>query len=255
MKAWEKYYYEVADREECKSEKRKKILDYILDNIQEGDKLLEIGCGTAIITKYLPENVTYIGLDVSDYALKMAKKRRNVKLINASADKIPFTNEVFDFVLAIFSLEHLNRPKESLLEMIRVLKRGSYLIICAPNLEMPLAFPSALRHTDKIFRLKFHFLRFYDYLLRLFGQYNFRIIKENYLQKTGQYEIADDDLVYLVSSFEVVHFLQKNGFKKIFVNTFRINTKNTKNTIKKWITYLPGMQYYGVELFIIAEKI
>jgi hypothetical protein len=89
--------------------------------------------------------------------------------------------------------------------------------------------------------------------MRLLGQYNFRVLKDNYLSATGRYEKKDDDLIYLVSSFEVINFLKKRNFKFIFINKSG-KDGDLKWLIKKVITYFPGMEFYGTELFIITRK-
>ena len=92
--------------------------------------------------------------------------------------------------------------------------------------------------------------------MRLAGVYHFRVIKDNYLQATGKYEKKDDDLAYLVSSFEAINFLKKKNFKFIFINKSDslAEGKGMRRKIRRAIRYLPGMKYYGAELFIIAEK-
>lgn len=137
--------------------------------------------------------------------------------------------------------------------MIRVLKNGGSLVLCAPNLEMPFCFPSAFRHKGVFFRTKFYSWRLYDYILRIFGRHRFRVVEDNYLKTTGIYEKIDDDLVYLVSSYEVISFLRSKDFKIIHADILNAGS-SVKDKIKKMLTYLPAMRYYGTELFVIAQK-
>lgn len=256
----EKEYYELALKydEDDGDFKVQKTLDYLTSTLKPGERILEVGCGTANFADKLSEKIFYTGADISDYALEDAERRLAEKnsrsFVKADADKLPFKDEEFDAVLSKFSLEHFPSPKEALSEMIRVLKPGGHLIIIAPNLEFPFCFPSALRHKKIFYRLKFYLIRLYDYIMRFFGRYNFRIIKENYLKAKGRYEEKDDDLVYLVSSFEVIKFLEKRNFNLVFTNKFKPVLKIAKEMIKKIITYFPGMKYYGTELFVIARK-
>ena len=98
-------------------------------------------------------------------------------------------------------------------------------------------------------------MRLYDYIVRAFGSYSFRVLSENYLQATGRYEKKDDDLVYLASSFEVINFLKKRNFEFVFINKFKISGNSIKEKIRKIITFFPLMRYYGTELFFIAKKL
>jgi len=257
---WQKQYYDLASKygKDDSDWKVKKALDYLVSDLKPGEKILEVGCGTADFAGKLSEKIFYTGIDISDYALDDAKRRflgkNNCSFIKAEADKLPFRDEEFESVLAKFGLEHFSKPRESLLEIARVLKLGGSLIIIAPNLEFPFCFPTAYRHKGFLFRLKLYFLRSYDYIMRLLDRYHFRVLKDNYLSATGRYEKKDDDLVYLVSSFEVINFLKNIGFEFVFFNKFKPDKKARKELIKKMITYLPGMKYYGTELFIIAKK-
>ncbi len=258
--SWEKEYYELASKydEDNSDWKVKKALDYLISNLKPGERILEVGCGTANFADKLSQKIFYTGVDISDYALEEAERRlggKNIRsFVKADADRLPFKDEEFEAVLAKFSLEHFPAPKESLLEMIRVLKVGGSLIIISPNLEFPFCFPAAYRHKGFLFRIKLYFLRLYDYIMRLLGRYNFRVLKDNYLSATGRYEKKDDDLVYLVSSFEVINFLKKLKFGFIFINELKKPFNGFRQKIRKLIDYLPGMKYYGIELFIIAKK-
>ncbi len=258
---WEEEYYEMISRiseKNGKDLKDDKISDYLAEAFSDGWKMLEIGCGSAEISRDIKDNVFYTGVDVSNYALQLARQKtldkKNVSFFIAEANELPFENNNFDVVLCRFSLEHFKKPAETLIEAERVLKTGGSLIIVSPNLEFPFCFPSALRHKGFSFRIKFYLLRLYDYFARLLGLYHFRVLKDNYLYATGRYEKEDDDLVYLVSSFEVVNFLKKINFSLVFNNELKQSSGNFKQKIRKLITYLPGMKYYGVELFIFVKK-
>lgn len=259
---YEKKYYEMANsdaRAIGNSWKIKKMVDFLNVKLKPGDKILEIGCGTAAMAEIFDKKIFYYGIDISRYAVLEAQKRikgkSNATIITARAEDLPFRDGEFNAIVSVFTLEHLNKPRESLLEMIRVLKTGGYLFLIAPNLELPFSYPSALRHRSRLFRLKFYFVRFFDYIKCLLGKNNFRVLKDNYLKTTGRYEKKDDDLVYLVSSYEVINFLRKRNFKFVFINKFNPVSLSIKEIIKNFITYLPGMKYYGTELFIIAEKL
>jgi ubiquinone/menaquinone biosynthesis C-methylase UbiE len=259
MNTYETLYYRIAGNElSFITGSGKKILDHILSNYKEGDELLEIGCGQGGLAGNIPEDLLYTGVDVSDYALRNAKikykNKDNIKFIKEQSHNLPFENNKFAFIVSIFSLEHFISPKESLNEMCRVLKKGGSLIILAPNLELPISLPNAIRHKTILYKIYFIFLRIFDYFFRLLGRYSFRIIKENYTEKTGRYKKKDDDLRYVVSSYEVINYLQKEQkFEIVFVDRLN-NFESIKNKLRKLITYLPKMKYYGDNLFVIMKK-
>jgi len=79
---------------------------------REGDKILDIGCGTADILAYLP-TVEYVGLDMNEAYINYAKKRFGHKgIFLASKVDGKAINEFslydYDIVLATGLLHHLN---------------------------------------------------------------------------------------------------------------------------------------------------
>ena len=137
---WEEEYYLKASKYEDTADdwKINSALDYLANNLKSGERILEVGCGTAHLADSLDRNIFYIGIDISEYALNAAKERfsdiNSRTFIRASADELPFKDEAFEAVLAKFSLKHFVKPRKSLLEIIRALKDKGILIIIAPNL-------------------------------------------------------------------------------------------------------------------------
>ncbi len=101
---------------------------------RNGDKVLDIGCGTADILSYLPR-VEYVGLDMSQAYINSAKKRfgNKGKFFTKKINK-DVNNELssfdFDIVLATGVLHHLNNGEAiQLFELARsALKVGGRLI-------------------------------------------------------------------------------------------------------------------------------
>ena len=101
---------------------------------KEGDKILDIGCGTADILAYLP-NVEYVGLDIDEAYINYAKKRFGHKgiFLATKVDRKTineFSLHDFDIVLATGLLHHLNDYEASrLFELASsALKPGGRLI-------------------------------------------------------------------------------------------------------------------------------
>lgn len=259
-KNYQNFYYKKAQEKGSFNDgSRKIILDFIKNQTNQNRSLLEIGCGTGEISSFLPANVEYHGVDTSAFAIEQAAKNcknKNARfsLFEPKTGKLPFEKEKFDFVLSIYSLEHFENPKLMLDEMARVLKNGGWLIILAPNLEFPFSFLNATRHKTLFFKVWLVLLRVVDYFLRILCFYRFRTLVGNFSQENGKYEKIDDDLSYIVSSYEVVSYLMKRlKFKKVFINTLGTG-RSFKHKVKKLITFLPAMKYYGDMLFIIMQK-
>lgn len=118
-------------------------------NIKKGEKVLDAGCGNGVLYDVLAsKSIDYTGLDVSARLLQIAKKRasklkRNqklnslkIKFVKGSILKIPFKDEIFDWVLALGVLHHLPSPyqKRAVEEIYRVLKPDGQVVVSAWNL-------------------------------------------------------------------------------------------------------------------------
>jgi len=85
--------------------------------------VLDVGAGDGFITSLLNCD----GIDNEIIAVKLAQEK-GVRVTLGDAYNIPFPNESFDAVFCGDVLEHLERPKEALQEMRRVLKHYLYLV-------------------------------------------------------------------------------------------------------------------------------
>ncbi|RXJ03813.1 class I SAM-dependent methyltransferase [Anaerobacillus alkaliphilus] len=110
----------------------KKILTK--ESITPDKKILDVGCGTGQTAVFLAK--TYkcdvIAIDAHTTMIRKAKKRfeKNelpIKLIKANAEKLPFSDEIFDFITAE-SVIAFTQTSQSLPEMVRVLKKAGRLI-------------------------------------------------------------------------------------------------------------------------------
>jgi ubiquinone/menaquinone biosynthesis C-methylase UbiE len=112
MKFWQlfKKFYEMA---------AERMVSEIEDFIKEGDKILDLGCGSGILTKKLKEklNVNILGIDVAD------KRIEKIPFQKFDGRKIPFEDNFFDTVLISFVLHHTQDPIEMLKEAKRITKQ------------------------------------------------------------------------------------------------------------------------------------
>jgi cyclopropane fatty-acyl-phospholipid synthase-like methyltransferase len=87
---------------------------------KDGDRILDLGCGTADILSYLPD-VEYIGLDSNPAYIENATQRWDVKGTFICAPVTQAAAQLgtaFDIVLAIGVIHHLNDEEAS--ELFRV---------------------------------------------------------------------------------------------------------------------------------------
>ncbi len=96
-------------------------------------KSLDIGCGTALITRRLPAGT--VGLDLNPRNLDKAKRYApRGAFINCDVEgHIPLTDQSFDLAVCTEMLEHLIHPRRAVAEIQRVLKPGGVLIGSVPG--------------------------------------------------------------------------------------------------------------------------
>lgn len=101
--------------DELYGEEQFKKLDIIKNNldIKKNDLLLDVGCGTGISSQF---NCKVIGLDPSIKLLKFKNKAK----INSVAEKLPFKDNIFDFIISITAIHNFQDIEKSFKEIKRV---------------------------------------------------------------------------------------------------------------------------------------
>ncbi|MBU0618898.1 class I SAM-dependent methyltransferase [Patescibacteria group bacterium] len=101
--------------------------------IKKTDRVLDVGCGEGHLLFLLSEANKY-GVDIEKTYLARAKaKNLQARFKPASAEDLPFKNSFFDLVCCTEVIEHINRPKQCLREVQRVLKPGGYCLFSTYN--------------------------------------------------------------------------------------------------------------------------
>jgi SAM-dependent methyltransferase len=105
------------------------------DAARPGAAILDVGCGAA--NSYAPRVAarasSYVGVDVSGAAIKLARLNGLDARQIDDAGELPFADESFDAAICIEVLEHLLEPDRAAAEVHRVLRPGGTLLVSAPN--------------------------------------------------------------------------------------------------------------------------
>jgi ubiquinone/menaquinone biosynthesis C-methylase UbiE len=108
--------------------------------IEEGDKVLELGCGTGYFTKELVRTKASVtAIDISQELIREAQKTvqaDNVSFEIQNACRMEFNDNLFDKVIGSSVLHHLDIRK-ALSEIHRVLRPGGRIAFTEPNMMNP----------------------------------------------------------------------------------------------------------------------
>lgn len=102
--------------------------------IQAGQQVLDVACGTGVLTievaSRIGEDGYVAGLDPNPGMLSIAKDSAPaVDWRQGMAEKIPFPDQFFDAVLSQFGLMFFQNRRESIREMLRVMKSTGLLAV------------------------------------------------------------------------------------------------------------------------------
>ena len=101
--------------------------------INKNTYVLDVGCGSGRFSKYLSSKVKFIeALDPSDAvfaAERLLAGTENVRIIKASADDIPFSDNLFDFVMSIGVLHHIPDTRLAMKNCVNKVKPGGYFFV------------------------------------------------------------------------------------------------------------------------------
>lgn len=93
-------------------------------------RVLEVGCGTGYWLTLTQSCEIRCGLDYSAGMLDKAKQRdESLRLVRGTAARLPFREDVFDFVFCVHALHHFDDPLTFVYEARCVLRTGGALAI------------------------------------------------------------------------------------------------------------------------------
>jgi ubiquinone/menaquinone biosynthesis C-methylase UbiE len=112
---------------------RRNVALKLLRNFTKGTPtVLDLGCGTGIISDELSHWAKPVSLDMSDLALAFSKGRGVGNLVQARGEWLPLKSESMDAVLALDVFEHIEHDDDAFREAFRVLRPGGVLVLSVP---------------------------------------------------------------------------------------------------------------------------
>ena len=110
--------------------------EYIgLLGVKPGERFLDVGCGSGVVTRALAQRVLpvgqVVGTDACGPLLKIARNLADetgmgsfIEFEEADCRNLPFPDKSFDGVIAVTTLSHVPHVERALAEMVRVTRPG-----------------------------------------------------------------------------------------------------------------------------------
>jgi ubiquinone/menaquinone biosynthesis C-methylase UbiE len=105
--------------------------------LTDDTRLLEIACGTGWGLRYAARLAggrgEFYGVDLSSQMIQQARRRsaarQGIYFIKANAEKLPFQDDFFTFVICTNAFHHFSNPGGAIEESARVLKPGGRVYV------------------------------------------------------------------------------------------------------------------------------
>lgn len=112
------------------------LIDLIIKKKKSYDAVIDVGCGTGLITQLLKAKIQsnhFFALDISDKSLMKARDRLdNCVILESSFDNIPLQKSSVDLVFSNMSFQWSDDFANTIAEVTRVLKKNSILAFSLP---------------------------------------------------------------------------------------------------------------------------
>jgi SAM-dependent methyltransferase len=94
--------------------------------------VLDLGCGTGVVSRELEGLGTVTSLDLSELALGFCRRRGLRRLVRGDGTRLPFREGVFDAVIGLDIFEHIEDDELAFAESFRALRPGGVLVLSVP---------------------------------------------------------------------------------------------------------------------------
>jgi SAM-dependent methyltransferase len=94
--------------------------------------ILDLGCGTGVISRDLASIGETVSLDFSPLALEYCRKRGLARCVKGDGTRLPLRSDQFRGILALDIFEHIDDDMAAFRESHRVLRPGGVLVLSVP---------------------------------------------------------------------------------------------------------------------------
>lgn len=98
--------------------------------LKKGDSLLDLGCGQGVLSRQLPSDIDYVGIDASPSLVQEAKKRSKKSFFVGDITKpLPIKHDPFSHAALILVLQNVEDHAAALANAAKHLKPGGKLLL------------------------------------------------------------------------------------------------------------------------------
>jgi ubiquinone/menaquinone biosynthesis C-methylase UbiE len=107
--------------------------------IKPNTKWLDLGCGLGEFLENMgSDGVEKHGIDIDEECIEITRRHvPEAKLRVGNVENLPYKDQTFDLVTALFVLEHVENPTAFIREALRVTKTGGKALFSTPNIGRP----------------------------------------------------------------------------------------------------------------------
>jgi 2-polyprenyl-3-methyl-5-hydroxy-6-metoxy-1,4-benzoquinol methylase len=105
------------------------------EDIFDGDRVLEVGCGVGDFVEWLQnnKNAEAVGLELNVNAAEKAQSLGRSVMAKSINEMAHIERGMFDVVCSFQVLEHVVNPNDFIHQSLQLIKQGGKLIVCVPN--------------------------------------------------------------------------------------------------------------------------
>jgi SAM-dependent methyltransferase len=111
------------------------LLASLLAEAEAGARLLDLGCGTGGVLRDWSQRCRCFGVDGSRVALRICRRKGFESVAQGDFTALPFARGIFDMVVMLDVLEHLDDEVALLHQAREACSRGGRLLIAVPAFE------------------------------------------------------------------------------------------------------------------------